>query len=54
MMKEFFLGCNLDAFVCENLKSKNLVEVESGDKIWIDILAHSLDKSLINLKNKNV
>lgn len=41
-----FAGCHLNSFICEDSEAKSLVELKSGDKIWIDISAHTADKSL--------
>jgi len=41
-----FAGCHLNSFTCEDGNAKSLIEIKSGDKIWIDISAHTADKSL--------
>lgn len=44
--KRSFFGCYLNCFISEDYKNKSLIELKSGDKIWIDISAHTADKSL--------
>jgi len=44
--KRRFAGCHLNSFVGENGETKNLTNLKSGDKIWIDISAYTADKSL--------
>ena len=41
-----FAGCYLNSFIDENHNSINLMNLKIGDKIWIDISAHTADKSL--------
>ena len=38
--------CDLNSFVLESGKSKAVKELESGDKIWIDISAFGKDGTL--------
>jgi hypothetical protein len=44
--KRCFFGCYLNSFIDEDGTSKRLLDLDSGDKIWIDISAHTADKSL--------
>lgn len=41
-----FCGCHLNSFTKEDGEAKSLIELKSGDRIWIDISAHTADKSL--------
>lgn len=41
-----FAGTYLHSFVTDENVAKSLVELRSGDKIWIDISAYTADKSL--------
>lgn len=44
--KRRFAGCHLNSFTKESGEAKSLIELKSGDRIWIDISAHTADKSL--------
>jgi hypothetical protein len=44
--KRRFSGCHLNSFTKESGEAKSLIELNSGDRIWIDISAHTADKSL--------
>lgn len=44
--KRIFAGCHLNSFIKEDGEAVSLIELKSGDRIWIDISAHSADKSL--------
>lgn len=41
-----FAGTNLHAFMTEENVARSLIDLRSGDKIWIDISAYTADKSL--------
>jgi hypothetical protein len=41
-----FAGIYLHSFVTDEMVAKSLVELKSGDKIWIDISAYTAHKSL--------
>ena len=42
------------SFLTDDKKSKNVTELKTGDRIWIDIHAFTKDKSLIEqFKSKN-
>ena len=49
------LYCSMyHSFLTDDKKSKNVTELKTGDKIWIDIHAFTKDKSLIEpFKSKN-
>lgn len=41
-----FSGVGLHCFLTEEGKAKSLLDLKSGDKIWIDISAYTADKTL--------
>lgn len=44
--KKRFAGVHLHCFIDNNGIPKRLIDLKSGDEIWIDISAYTADKSL--------